>query len=162
MTTYYRVTNTTVKPPRRDKDGKDLRTTTEKVGHYVTFKKSDKEHTTLPQGRSTLVSNIDEGLMNLARGQLVSIQKIDDISTALKEHTLDNQKQREASNQALREEHRPKRVAKSVQMGEDKHGTDVKEDSEYKGAVNPDGNPNFVAVASPKRKRGRPRKNAGE
>lgn len=157
MTTYFKVTNTTVKPPRRDKNGEDTRSTIEKVGHYVTFKKNNNEHTILAQGKSTIVSTIDEGLMSLARGQLVSIQKIEDISTALKEHTLDNQKQRQAANQALKDEHKPKRAAKAVQMGEDKHGTDVKEASEYSGAVNPDGNPNFVAVAT-KKKRGRRKK----
>lgn len=156
-TTYYRVTNTTVKPPRYDKNGKDLRTTVEKVGHAVTFKKNKDEPVTLIQGKHVIISNIEEGLMNMARGGLVSIQKIDDIATALKEHTLERQKQREATNQALKEEQKPKRVAKAVQMGEDKHGADVKEQSEYSGAVNPDGNPNFVAVAT-KKKRGRRKK----
>lgn len=151
--TYYRITNTTVKPVRKDASGRDARSTVEKVGHYVTFKKENGDAVILPAGKSAILSRLDEGTMNLARGGMVTIQKIEDIAAALKEHTLGRQQEK----QATKEEPRTKRAAKAVQMGQDKPA-EQKEHSEYEGAINPDGHPNFIATATKKRKPGRPSK----
>jgi len=148
----YRIINTTIKPPRRGRDGKDARTAVERVGHPVTFRNKDDRNVILMPKRSVITHHLDEGLLNLQRGGFVKISKIDDITTALEEHKLETTTAKKAAKKAAKKSSASKRNASAVQMGEDKHGSDKKTDSEYEGAVNPDGPPNFVAVVKKKRK----------
>lgn len=160
----FRITNTTVKAPRLDQNGKDLRTAVEKVGHSVQFRTNLDTPTprpqTLRQGQSTLVDNIDPGLLNLQRGGFVKIEKIKDISAALKEHSLQQKTKKSEKVKAAGEARSSaEKKARAVEMGQDTH--EQRGGSEKEDAVNPDGNPNFLAQAGKIRK-GRKRKGGQE
>lgn len=144
----YKVTNTTVKPARLV-DGKDLRPAVERKGHAVSFRDEKNTPIMLQAGQSTIVSNLDSGLLGLQRGGFVKIEKIEDITTALQEHAYKPTNHQHNANV---------RKAKTAQMGVENYKQNG--GSEHEGAVNPDGDPNFLVKASPKGSR-KPRQKRG-
>lgn len=152
----FKVTNTTVKAVRKDpKTGNDIRTATEKVGHGVQFRVGPDPQTArlirLQQGQSTLVDALDPGLLNLQRGGFVRIEPIKDIAAALQEHSFQkaqNLASRKKDAEAKRDQDRK---ARAVEMGKDTYAQ--KGGSELEDAVNPDGDPNFLAKAASTAKR---------
>lgn len=148
MTEKFKVTNATVKIPRLDPVTKsDQRNALEKRGHAVQFRDESDRPIMLQAGQSTIVSRIDAGLLGLQRGGFIRIEKIDDIAAALKEHSY------QPSNHQKNAEFRK---AKTSQMGQESYSQ--RSGSEYEGAINPDGEPNFLARAARKRE---PRKKRG-
>lgn len=137
MSEKFKVTNSTVKTPRIDPVTKaDVRTALERKGHAVQFRDENDRPIMLQAGQSTIISKIDSGILGLQRGGFVKIEKIDDIATALKEHSYqpsNHQKNAEA------------RKAKASQMGTDSYTQ--RGGAEHEGAVNPDGDPNFLVKA---------------
>lgn len=155
----FKVTNTTVKPVRKDpKTGQDLRTAVEKVGHGVQFRVGQDQQTArvvrLQQGQSTLIDNIDHGLLNLQRGGFVRIEQVKDIAAELQAHSLQKTQDTSARKKAAAEKREADRKARAVEMGKDNYAQ--KGGAETDDAVNPDGDPNFLAQATkPTKKRRR-------
>ena len=148
----YKVTNTTVK--ERPKDGPDKRTLLEKEGYRVQFRKNTDSHPIQlypKHKRHTIIDwEPDEGMLRMARGGMISIDEIGDVTEALKDHTL--------REDATAKVSRPKQSniesagtpydkgkAKAVEMG--KPDQPQRSGLEMEGAVNPDGDPNFVVKA---------------
>jgi hypothetical protein len=162
----YKLTNTTVKPPKRDpKTGVDLRTMLEKVGHVVSFRGRNNESVMVGQNKSHILYELTEGIIGLQRGGHVSVERIDDVMTLLAQHTnkpaaratapqaavADNPMAKEPdSSEASDYAEIPssERMASAIEMGLDDHKQ--KGGSEYEGATNPDGEPNFLVTASKK------------
>jgi hypothetical protein len=145
----FKVTNTTVKKPKIDPEtNKDLRSAIERVGHSVSFRDENDKLIVLAPGRVRIVSHIDGGLLGFRRAGMVSIEEIKDVTTALKEHTL--------QETPIQKKEKPKvRSAHAVEMGKDDHGEGKKVfDEGYEGAVNPDGASNHRVVA-PHNKKGK-------
>lgn len=156
----FKITNTTVKPPKLDpKTGKDMRTAIEKVGHSVQFRVGPDQTTArvvrLIQGMSTLVDNLDPGLLNLQRGGFIRIEPIKDIAAALREHSLQQKETKATAKKSAEAKRDDNRKARAVEMGKDTYAQ--KGGAELEDAVNPDGDPNFLATATSS-KGGRKRK----
>ena len=175
----YLIENTTVKPPRVDpKTGRDARSQTEVNGHVVSFRdNNDKPHLLHPSRPPAIVSELNEGIISLARGGFVRIKEIDDVVQALKAHTLHNepvaarpvtakkaqselpaqteapQSDEDAAPQEGEEE--SSRRVRAVEMGQDDYAQ--RNGAEMDGAVNPDGDPNFL-VRAPRGGQGRKRR----
>lgn len=148
----YKVTNTTVKAPRMV-NGVDTRDIGEKVGHSVMFRDEHDRTTILTQGRSVIVNDLLPGLAEMQRGGFIKIEPITDIAAALKEHSLQAEEERLAKKKAAEVKRADPRKARAVEMGKDTYAQ--KGGSEHDDAVNPTGNPNFLAKAtSKKRKKG--------
>lgn len=143
----FKITNTTVKAVRRDNEGKDIRSATEKVGHPVKFFSDveNKREIILYQGRMTLLESISPGILNLQRGGFIKIDQIKDISVALKEHALQETAVMHAKKKYVGESKDANRKARATEMGKDTHAQ--KGGAEHEDAVNPDGDPNFLAKA---------------
>jgi hypothetical protein len=137
----YKVTNITVKPVRKDGKGNDLRPAIERVGHPVQFRDETGRPVTLQAGHHCIASHIDGGLLGLQRGGFIKIEKIEDIAAALREHAY----QANSTKARVRGADQA-RQAQVVQMGLDSH--QQKSGAEYDGAVNPDGDPNFLVKAT--------------
>jgi hypothetical protein len=150
----YKVVNTTVKKPRME-GGKDLRKMIEKVGHSVQFRDENNKLTVLPPGRGTIVTKVDGGLLGLKRAGMVSIEEIENMATALKEHTLDKKDEKVQRKKAAKKKKKTSRKASSVEMGKDTHGKDASAEANegYEGAKNPDGAGNHRVVAPSKKKK---------
>lgn len=155
----YKVVNTTVKKPKM-KDGKDVRKMIEKVGHSVQFRDENNKLVVLPPGRGTIVNKVDGGLLGLKRAGMVSIDEIENMATALREHTLDKQGEKTERKQAAKKRATESRKAKSVEMGRDDHGegADQSANEGYEGAKNPDGAGNHRVVAPNKKKKKKTRR----
>ena len=136
----YMITNTTVKPVRRDASGKDVRTALERVGHPVQFRDENDRTVALLAGQRHLITKMDGGILGLQRGGFVKIEPVKDIAEALAQHAYTGPTRS-----------RVERKSSAVPMG-----TAASQDDE--GAVNPDGEPNFVVTA----KRGGTRKRKQE
>jgi hypothetical protein len=145
----YRITNTTVKPPRVGPSGKDTRTTIERVGHFVQWRDEQDRMISFPVGSPKFVNKVDGGLMGLARGGYIKIEKIGDVTEVLEEHAYPVRPKAAPAKTAKR--------ASAVQMGLDTH--ESKGGAEYEGAVNPDGDPNFLVTAGAAGKRKRRARN---
>lgn len=146
----YKITNMTVKPPRIV-DGKDTRDIGEKVGHSVMFRDENDRTTVLTQGRSVIVNDLLPGLIEMQRGGFIKIEPITDIAAALKEHSLQAEEERLAKKKAAEVKKTDPRKARAVEMGKDTY--DQKGGSEHDDAVNPSGDPNFLAKATSKKKK---------
>lgn len=139
MTTEkFKITNTTVKSPKLT-NGQDLRSATEKRGHAVSFRDERNNPVMLQAGQSTIVSNVDGGLLGLQRGGFIKIEKLKDITSALEEHAY--KPTAHLHNQNVRK-------ARAAQMGIENKS--LKGGKEHEGAVNPDGDPNFLVTAKRK------------
>jgi hypothetical protein len=134
----FKITNTTVKP-QKVVNGQDVRSATERRGHAVSFRDERNNPVMLQAGQSTIISNVDGGLLGLQRGGFVKIEPLKDITSALEEHAY--KPTTHVHNQKVRK-------AKAAQMGLE--SKDLKGGSEHEGAVNPDGDPNFL-VKAPKK-----------
>ena len=152
----YEVRNTTVKPVRKDASGKDLRSAAERVGHPVQWRDTQDRVQVLAVGRHKIVSEVDNGLMSLARVGFISIIKLKDISVALKAHTFKSSDARPSARDtkatAAKEAGSPGK-AKATEMGRQDHSQISEATGEYEGAVNPDGQPNFVAKRATRRRK---------
>lgn len=140
----FKVTNTTVKAPRKDKHGKDLRSTTERVGHPVQFRDENDRIVTLQAGSATIVGKVDGGLLGLQRGGFIQISKVEDIAQELKAHSFQERPSRAQIKQQMRSNSTEKTATVS-KTGFEKPASEKGE--EYEGAVNPDGAPNFLVTA---------------
>lgn len=150
----YIVRNTTIKQPKIDPVTKaDVRTMVEKVGHTISFKDVDGKVIMVPAGRERFVDVITGGMRTMERGGMIAISKpTDGVTTALKAHTAPI-----VVEEAPIEVASQKKRATAVEMGKDDHGAAKRAlESEYDGAKNPDGEPNFRVIA-PKKARKRQR-----
>lgn len=146
----YIVRNTTIKQPKIDPVTKsDTRTMVEKVGHTISFKDVDGKVIMVPAGRERFVDAITGGMRTMERGGMIAISKpTDGVTTALKAHTAPI---------VVEEAPVQRKRATAVEMGKDDHGAAKRAlESEYDGAKNPDGEPNFRVIA-PKKARKRQR-----
>lgn len=169
--TKYKVTNTTVKPPQIDpKTKKDMRKMVEKVGHVVTFVDNTGRKHTLYQHKPVIVSEVNQGILNLQAGGFVKIEKVDDITDVLKTHATkthkapaapkpenapmsplefdgpfkDSDSAEETPNMGEPlSNHGLNRRAHAAEMGLSSKSSDITESD----AVNPDGTPNFAVTA---------------
>lgn len=166
MQEKFVITNTTVKPPRiNPKTKQDARSLSEKNGYSVSYRDKNDQVVLIRANEFKVVTEVPDSVWGLEGEGLVSIKKLKDVSDALKEHTFRRERRgakpasEERSDETQPEveaESNRKRLAKAVEMGQDAHrGANFPED----GAVNPDGPPNFVAIApsSETRKRGKRR-----
>lgn len=156
----FKVTNTTIKVPRPDpKTKRDTRTAIEKVGHAIQFRDENDRVIILPPGRSRFVMKVDGGLLGLRRGDYCSIEEVGSISEVLKNQELDGKGAKKVARKKAAKK-ASGRKAKAVEMGQDTHGQIAKkaeQNSEYPGAVNPDGEPNFRVIAGKNKKGGKKR-----
>lgn len=159
MPKKYKIINTTVKPPRTNpKTGADLRSAVERVGHNVSFRLESGERIEVERHRPRIVNQVNEGMLRLQRGRYIRIEEIDDVTDILQKHTLENKKaDLFKPDEVVKSEdevaHASASKAKAVQMGEDSY--QQKSGSEAEGAINPDGDPNFVVRAEKNAKRSR-------
>jgi hypothetical protein len=155
MANRYKIVNTTIKEPRiHPKTGVDLRTKRDIVGHNVSFRLDTGERLEVERHRPRIVSHINEGMLNLQRGGYIKIEPVDDVTTMLKQHTLGSKKlDALAPEESVKsaEDGEKSRLAYAVQMGEDTY--EQRSGKETEGAVNPDGDPNFVVRADKNMKR---------
>lgn len=168
----YKIVNTTIKPPRLDSNGKDLRSAIERRGHSIQFRDENDKAISVSPGRARIVTKIDGGLTGLQRAGMISIEQIDDVSSALKEHTLDNGEQHASKKTTKKKKTASKKKsskkktsttskqkASAVEMGQDSHGEQSgRQDEGYEGAKNPDGASNHRVVAPHKKKSTRSRR----
>ena len=134
MDLKYRIINTTIKPVARNAKGDDIRKAMDRVGHPVKFKEG-KNDIVLHAGQVRLVSEINPGVMSLQRAGYVKIEKVDDMSEALKDHVYNSETVKEPVTETP--------MVKAFEMRHE----DYSHASELEGAVNPDGNPNFLVKA---------------
>lgn len=136
----YKITNTTVKPPRLNARGEDLRPVKDRVGHPVQFYLNNPEELiTLYANKSVIVDRINDGVLGLFRRKLISVETMTDIADELKKLAFKPTEQElpPAEVPVSAEAALEKMNVKSYPMGETREGD----------AVNPDGEPNFVAKA---------------
>lgn len=163
MSKKFKVINTTIKKPiTHPKTGADLRSAVQRVGHNVSFRLDTGERVEVERHRPRIVSHINEGMLSLQRRGYLRIEAIDDVTDILQKHTFDSKKpdlfkpddnvKSEGETEAVKAPAQEEAFkAKAVQMGED----DYKQRSgaEMEGAINPDGDPNFVVKADKNTKR---------
>lgn len=148
----FKITNSTIKPPRMV-GGKDVRSAVEKVGHPVQFRDAQDRIIMIMPNKFRIVSEVSEGMMGLQRGGFVQIEEVKDMATALKDYSYSQRQERMKAAAEAKES--SAKAAHAVEMGKDSHQS--KSGSEHDGAVNPDGDPNFL-VKAPRGKRGRTKK----
>lgn len=134
----YKVTNTTIKPLVTDEKGRDVRKPSERRGHSVSF--SDKAGKTilLQAGRFAVVEELDHALMKFEEDGLVKIEPIKDMGSVLEAFRA------QGKQTATIEKTEAPRV-RMTEMGD--APIYAKGGNEYEGAINPDGEPNFVVRA---------------
>lgn len=150
----YEITNTTIKAPRIDpKTKKDARSVLERVGHAVSLRENESTRPIpLYQNRRTIVPTVTEAMLRLKNGGMISIKPIEDITTALKDHTIGGDSRRlgqEVRNEIMNSGHSEDvaiKKASVVEMGKDTYSDSKSMDNS--DAVNPSGEPNFVVKAS--------------
>ena len=162
----YIVYNTSRKPQKLDrKTGKDLRTTTEKVGFNISFKNEDGASTVVTPGKFGTTTRVNEGLLNLQREGSCVIKPYGDVTDLMQNHALTpevNSRAVHAAKPAAEPDQKPlfvegegestapqapsnerhDRKATAVLMGQDKH--ENRGGREHEAARNPDGEPNFL------------------
>jgi len=135
----FEISNITVKPPRLDpKTGKDLRKAIERVGHGVSYREGDPPNDRvilLMPGRPRLLHNVPASLLTLREQGYVSIKRINSVVEKFEGHTYKAPPRIQQMPKPKSEERYPAKVAEAGAP------------SRYEGAVNPDGDPNFVVVA---------------
>jgi len=155
----FKIVNTTVKAVRKDPvTGNDTRSASERVGHPVSFLNDKGEIVMVTQSQPRIIEALNEGVLHLSRGGYIRIEEIDDVVTVLKNH-VDNTSRNtdlfapdqaaQASQPTAKNEDR---TAKAKEMGLDNYAQ--ASGKEMDGAVNPDGDPNFLVTAprTPKKK----------
>lgn len=140
----------------------------EAVGHAVSVNVLHggiKSNKTLQPGKHALTEVLEEHHLKYAKGGLIDIQPIKDVSVLLREHAQPSvdesdskktkktkKKTSKASKDTKTEElvgdvKKPKRMAKAISMHEGSAQAKRDLESDNEGAVNPDGKDNFTAVA---------------
>jgi hypothetical protein len=147
--TKYKITNTTIKAPRLNADGVDVRKAIEKVGHGVSFR-DDKNGLIAIHARDNprIMNEVSEGMYRLQAGGLISIEEIDGVAAVLRDHAQSrtaNAPVSEAGQPAKGDDGRRRAVVN--EMGKGNEASSPESTQEYPGAVNPDGAPNFVVTA---------------
>lgn len=142
-TQRYKITNTTQKPLKTNARGEDLRPVRDRVGHGVQFLLTNPDELiTLYANQNVIVDRINDGVLRLFRKRLISVETVADIADELRklafkpadvEALIPTQAPAAAPVEAALE----KTNARSYPMGETREGD----------AVNPDGEPNFIAKA---------------
>lgn len=74
----YKVTNTTIKPIKPDKNGNDTRTTSEKTGMMVRFNDEDRGDIILHSGKDILIKKKTKDLESLEKLGLITIEEVKD------------------------------------------------------------------------------------
>jgi hypothetical protein len=152
----YKIINTTVKPPKLNKAGVDVRPWTEKLGHGVQFRNMNNEIVKVDTNRPRITDYLNEGMLRLQRGGFIRIEEIGDVTEVLKKHTLSKEGKlssildpdEHATNSIAHNSASERVRATAVEMGND--------DTVARGEnsmVNPDGEPNFVVRADKNLKR---------
>jgi len=154
--TKYKITNTTIKAPRiNPRTGLDMRSAGERIGHGVSYITDDGKKVIVQVNRPSIVDHLNEGMIRLKRGKFVEIEEIDDVSSVLKKHTLNAQRDILTPSEHVKVEDvshpAADRAARVVEMGLDDHSQ--KSGKEIEGAINPDGEPNFFVKADKNMKR---------
>ena len=158
----YKIINTTVKPPKLNpRTGADMRTMTDKVGYTVSVRTDKNEMIMVDKLRPKIVDHLNEGMLRLMRGGFIRIEQIDDVTSILKQHTLnkkdpdlftpDSAVVAEMPTHPSVTNKKDKDAAKVSEMG---YSDPAAEKVAAEGdGINPDGEPNFVAKTSKNLKR---------
>ena len=170
----WKVTNITVRQPRVDPTTKqDLRTAIERVGYNVSWKEEkDPNCTVLGPSQLRIVSRVTDGMIALANDGLLKIEEFGDIGDVLQTHASTGKRvqRRGVKGQAapMFAEQEPsalqaagprgRREARAAEMGQDNYAQ--KGGVEHEGAMNPSGDPNFVARAPSYETRKKMKRNA--
>lgn len=152
----YKVINTTVKPPKLNKSGVDVRSWTEKLGHGVQFRNTTGDIIKVDTNRPRITDYLNEGMLRLQRGGFIRIEEIGDVTEVLKKHTLNKDGKlssildpdEHAANSIAHNSAAERVRATAVEMGND--NTVARGENSM---VNPDGEPNFVVRADKNLKR---------
>jgi hypothetical protein len=168
MQKKYKLVNITVKPPKMDqRTGRDLRTAEERLGYQISCRNDDNSSVIITPTQPRIVSSVNEGMLKLARGGLLRIEEIEDVVTVLKQHsgparavpTSTNAQRKKTIDESpifSPDEHVVTREAEKIQEKESKQQTGTAYPMgdrapekvggvQYSDAVNPDGDPNFIA-----------------
>lgn len=160
MPSKFKVTNTTIKKPRiNPRTGKDVRSAGDRVGHGVSIRMNVNEQIIIQPQRARLFDSLSEGMLRLRDGGFISIEEIGDVSDVLKNHVAGSKKNDVfAPDSAYTEgvkldDKHPlaDRKARAMPMGEDSYAQAG--GREVEGAINPDGEPNFLVRADKNMKR---------
>ncbi len=111
--TKYKVRNTTSKEPIYDKNGRDLRSLEEKVGHLVGFTDSQGNRIRLHPNKEVILNEITNGLLNLQNEGLVHISALDSVTTLLKDHVKGEEPVKKAKRVVKNGQSSRKKAAKS-------------------------------------------------
>lgn len=152
----YKVINTTVKPPKLTREGKDPRNWTEKLGHGVQFRNPQGDIVKVDTNRPRITDYLNEGMLRLQRGGFIRIEEIGDVTEVLKKHTLGKgdklssllEPDEAVTNSIAHNSSAERPRASAVEMGKD--NTVARGENHM---VNPDGDPNFVVRADKNLKR---------
>lgn len=153
----YLLSNITVKAPRiNPQTGKDERTAIERGGHAISYRDAqDRVMLIQPNSTPHIVSDLNEGILRMHHEGLMGVKEVKDFSEilAMRQAAGERTERRgvkKPQTPAFREEAKPagRRQARAVEMGQDSSRQRQEADaSESQGAVNPDGEPNFVVRA---------------
>ena len=142
MSEKYKVTNITVKPVRKDASGKDTRKAIERIGHPIQTRDERDRLVLIMPGRFKIVNELTQGLITLESWGDAKIEPISDITQALKDHRFQKEQINEERARVAAASLKTESQAKAIEMGKDSH--EQRSGSEVEGAVNPDGDPNFL------------------
>ena len=154
----YKITNTTVKPLKTNKNGQDIRPLRDRVGHWVQFPHPSKANELLIvyPNRHVIVDTVTDGILGLFRKGLVGITEMGDISDELKKLAFKPGEKKGEREAVLTPEPEMMQVPtpEPVEEKEEDLSVDTKGKASYMGSpveeerlVNPDGEPNFIAKA---------------
>lgn len=162
----FKIVNTTVKAVRKDPvTGNDVRSASERVGHPVSFLSDKGEIVMVTQSQPRIIDALNEGVLHLSRGGYIRIEEIDDVVTVLKNHVDTSSRSTDlfapdqAAQVAAPAAKTEDRSAKAKEMGLDNYAQ--ASGKELDGAVNPDGDPNFL-VTAPRQPKKKERNNTAE
>jgi hypothetical protein len=162
----YMIINTTVRPVRKcPKTGKDLRSAAEKKGYRVQWRdERDSVRSVSPAewgSNPVIVADLSDSLLRFVEEGIIQIKTIDNIGDVLKDYSAKaEEKVKSSAEVEASEEPTPKQVkkkkastrkAKASEMSKaDSKEVAAEKNSEYPGAVNPDGENNFTVTAGSK------------
>lgn len=150
MRQKYQVRNITRKP--KPAQGPDNRTMIEKRGHYVSYRNSAGNNVMLRPDEVKIVNEPNEDVISLVSTGYLACEPLKDITDALQSHkgSAKRKKAADADGEIALEvadataRGQRARQARASMMGET---ADTRGVTELEGAVNPDGENNFTAVA---------------
>lgn len=82
----FKISNTTIKPLKTDKMGRDIRPLRDRVGHAVQFSnpRNSSELVIIYPKRSVTVDTVTDGILGLYKKGLVGVTEVGDIADELK------------------------------------------------------------------------------